>query len=52
MPEPDGPSVEEIEALLRDVVSRIPLAGLGVTGHLRSERNVPVVTRLAAAAGL
>ena len=52
MPEPDGPRVEEVEATLRDVVSRARLAGMGVTGHLAEERNVPVVTRLLAAAGL
>ena len=52
VPEPDGPRVEEVEAILRDVVSRAPLAGIGVTGHLNEERNVPVVTRLLAAAGL
>jgi arginase len=52
MPEPEGPSVEEIEAVLREVVSRKPLAGMGVTGHLKDERNVPVVARLVAAAGI
>jgi arginase len=52
VPEPEGPGVDEIEAILRGVVSRVPLAGLGVTGHLRDDRNVPVVTRLLTAAGL
>jgi arginase len=52
MPEPDGPPVDEIEAALRDVVSRARLAGMGVTGHLADDRNVPVVTRLLTAAGL
>ena len=51
-PEPDGPRVEELEAVLRDVVSRVRLAGMGVTGHVLDERNTPVVTRLLAAAGL
>jgi arginase family enzyme len=51
-PEPDGPSVAEVEAVLRDAVSRAQLAGIGVTGHLRDDRNVAVVTRLLAAAGL
>jgi arginase len=51
-PEPGGPRVEEIEALLEDVTSRVPLAGMGVTGHLPDERNVPVISRLLAAAGL
>jgi arginase family enzyme len=52
MPEPDGPSVDEIEAILREVVSKAPLAGVGVTGHLKDERNVAVVVRLLAAAGI
>jgi arginase len=52
MPEPHGPSVEDIEAVLREVVSRSPLAGIGVTGHLNDERNVPVVTRLLSATGI
>jgi arginase family enzyme len=52
MPEPDGPGVEEMEARLREIVSRTTLAGIGFTGHLRDERNVPVIARLAAAAGL
>jgi len=52
MPEPEGPSVEEVEAVLREVASRATLAGMGVTGHLRDERNVPVVSRLLTAAGL
>ena len=52
MPEPQGMSVEAAESLLRDLVARAPLVGMGVTG-LRSEpENVPVVTRLLAAAGL
>jgi arginase len=52
VPEPDGPSVEQVEGILRDAASRVPLAGIGVTGHLPDERNVPVITRLLAAAGL
>jgi arginase len=52
MGEPDGPTVGEIEAVLRDVAQRITVAGVGVTGHVPSEQNGPVVTRLLAAAGL
>jgi arginase len=52
MPEPDGPGVDEIEALLRAVVSRARLAGIGVTGMLPEERNVEVASRLLRAAGL
>jgi arginase family enzyme len=51
-PEPDGPTVDQVAYVLRDVVSRVPLAGIGVTGLLLEERNVPVVTRLLAATGL
>ncbi len=52
MPEPAGPTVEDVDAILRDVAARAPLAGIGVTGFLPDERNVPVLTRLLAAAGL
>jgi arginase family enzyme len=52
MPEPDGPRVVEMEAVLREVVARAPLAGIGFTGHLLDDRNVPVIARLAGAAGL
>ena len=51
MPEPDGPSVSEVEAILRDVAARVPIAGIGVTGMLPSEENLPVSGRLLAAAG-
>jgi len=52
VPEPEGPTIEQIEVTLRDAVSRVALVGMGVTGHVRDERNVPVVSRLLAAAGL
>jgi arginase family enzyme len=52
MPESDGPSVEAVEAILREVASRARLAGIGVTGHRKDDRNVPVITRLLSAAGL
>jgi arginase len=52
MPEPDGMSVEAAEDVLREVVSRATLAGVGVTGLVQSDRNVRVVARLLAAAGL
>jgi arginase family enzyme len=52
MPEPGGLGEAEAEALLRDVVARVPLAGIGFTGHLRDEQNAVVVTRLLVAAGL
>jgi arginase len=52
VPEPDGPSVERIAAILQETVSRAPLAGMGVTGHLRAEKNAEVATRLLLSAGL
>jgi arginase len=52
MPEPDGLSVAAVEDILRDTASRAPVVGIGVTGFLPRERNVGVVTRLVAAAGL
>jgi arginase len=52
MPEPGGPRVAEVEATLRQAASRVPLAGIGVTGMLPVAENVPVVRRLLAAAGL
>jgi arginase len=52
MAEPNGLRVDEAEAILRDVVSRGRLAGIGVTGHLADDANVSVITRLLAAAGL
>jgi arginase len=51
VPEPEGPCAEEIEAILREAAARTRVVGVGVTGHLREERNIPVVTRLLAAAG-
>ena len=52
VPEPDGASIDQIETILGDVVSRSRLAGIGVTGHVRDERNTSVVSRLLTAAGL
>ena len=51
MEEPRGPSVGEIESVLLETKARASIGGIGVTGFLASERNVPVITRLLAAAG-
>jgi arginase family enzyme len=51
VPEPAGPGADEVEAILRELSRRVPVAGIGVTGHLREEANVAVVNRLLAAAG-
>lgn len=51
LPEPGGPTLGEGEGLLRDIVGRSPLAGLGLTG-LRDDAEPSAVCRLIAAAGL
>jgi arginase len=50
--EPDGPRIDEVEAVLRATSARAKVAGMGVTGFRTSERNVAVVARLLGAAGL
>jgi arginase len=47
MPEPGGLSLAEVEALLRSAQVR----GVGFTAFLPDERNIPALSRLAAAAG-
>jgi arginase family enzyme len=51
VPEPDGPAVDDVESILREAAARAPVVGVGVTGHLREDRNLPVATRLLAALG-
>ena len=51
IPEPGGLSVDELETLLRDLARRAPVAGIGVTGFLRTDRNAHVAARMLAAAG-
>ena len=51
IPEPDGPSADEIDALLRDVASKARIAGMGVTGFLATERDAALAARMLAAAG-
>jgi arginase len=51
IPEPDGPTADEIEALLRDVAGAARIAGIGVTGFLATERNAALAARMLAAAG-
>lgn len=52
VPEPDGPSAGEVEAILNEVARRSRVAGMGVTGLVPDDSNEPVVRRLLAAAGL
>jgi arginase len=51
VPEPDGPGVSQIESILRDVSARARVTGIGATGLVPDESNLPTVTRLLAAAG-
>lgn len=51
MPEPEGPSLEELEATLRGIAGRTTVVGMGVTGMRPAPENIPVVQRLLAAAG-
>ena len=51
IPEPDGPSADEIEALLADIAGRTRIAGIGVTGLLPTERNADLARRMLRAAG-
>ena len=49
--EPDGPSADEIEDLLRGIAGRTTIAGAGVTGFLATDRNAALAARMLAAAG-
>jgi arginase family enzyme len=51
MPEPGGISLSDVEQTLESARALKPLLGAGFTGLIRDERNVPVVARLASAAG-
>ena len=51
IPEPGGPSPGEIEELVRDIAGRTPIAGMGVTGFLATDRNAALTARMLAAAG-
>jgi arginase family enzyme len=50
MPEPNGLRLDDVEALLRDVAARAPVAGIGFTGLAHDPANEPKLARLAAAA--
>ena len=51
IPEPGGPSPGEIEELVHDIAGRRPIAGMGVTGFLATDRNAALAARMLAAAG-
>ena len=46
-----GPGVDEVEAVLRDIASRLRVEGMGITG-LHPEADSSLLARFAAAAGL
>ena len=52
IPEPDGLTLEQAEAVVAEAARRVPVAGVGVTGLAGDERNGEIVRRLLAAAGL
>jgi arginase len=51
IPEPDGPSADDIETLLGDIAARTRIAGMGVTGLLPTQRNAALAARMLTAAG-
>lgn len=51
MPEPNGLSAGAVGATLAELAQRTNVAGIGVTGLTSDHSNMPVVTRLLAAAG-
>lgn len=51
MPEPGGPTVEEVERVLVDLAARLPVAGMGLTG-LTPAADVATLVRFTEAAGL
>ena len=52
MPEPDGLTAADAEAVIREAVTLRPLAGIGFTGLADDPRNAAVLVTLLAAAGL
>ncbi len=52
MPEPAGPSLDEVERLFRHLATRATIVGAGLTGLAPVPSNVPKLERLAAALGL
>ena len=51
MPEPDGLSLDELEALLRSIAGRSRVAGAGLSGLVADPANEPKLVRLCAALG-
>ena len=51
IPEPNGPSANEVEEILREIADRTTIVGIGVTGLLATRRDAALAPRLLAAAG-
>lgn len=51
-PEPDGPTIDEVEQLFADLAGRARILGAGVSGLRPDPRNVEPVARLLGALGL
>jgi hypothetical protein len=52
MPEPDGLTLDEVEAAFEEICERSLVVGAGVTALAPDERNVEPITRLTASLGL
>ena len=52
MPEPGGPTLAELERILRDVAGRTNVLGAGLTGLTFEPSNVQPLSRVTAALGL
>lgn len=52
LPEPEGPTIEEVEQLFADLAGRARILGAGVSGLRPDPRNVEPLTRLLAALAL
>jgi arginase len=52
MPEPDGLTLDEVEATFRSICEQSSVLGAGFTALAPDERNVEPVSRLAVALGL
>jgi arginase family enzyme len=52
MPEPNGPSIADVEATLRSVAAHAHVIGAGFTGLAPDPANVPTLERFAVALGL
>jgi arginase len=52
MPEPEGPTVGEVETIFHDLAARATIVGVGLTGLAPDPANVPELQKLTAALGL